>query len=47
MRNASLRLSHTQGAVEAASGEAQEGQSLIELALLLPVLVLIMAGMLD
>ncbi|MFQ5593337.1 MAG: TadE family protein [Anaerolineae bacterium] len=47
MRDTSLCLSNTQGAVEAASSEAQEGQSLIELALLLPVLVLIMAGMLD
>jgi len=36
-----------QSAAEPASSDTQEGQSLIELALLLPVLILIMAGALD
>ncbi len=36
-----------EGAIEPDRSSTQEGQSLIELALLLPVLLLIMAGMLD
>ncbi len=47
MTDSSLRRLSMRGAVESASGDVQEGQSLIELALLLPVLLLIMAGLLD
>jgi len=47
MTGSSLCSSRVQSTAEAASSDAQEGQSLIELALLLPVLILIMAGVLD
>ncbi len=39
--------SHEQGAIQPDNGNAQEGQRLAELALLLPVLVLILVGVLD